>query len=122
DPVGQMTGRGPDLLAVDDPFVAVLHRTGAEVAEVGPGVGFRVALAPLVLSGEDPRQVVLLLLLGAPLDDRVADHLDAEHVVGSAGRYAGFGELLGHDDLLERRQPGPAVLLGPRHGQVAVLV
>ena len=91
----------------------------AEVAEVGAGVGLGVALAPGVLAGEDARQVVLLLLVGAPLQQRVAEHLDAEHVVGAAGRHAGLGELLGDDHLLERRQPGAAVLVGPARRQVA---
>ena len=36
-----------------------------------------------------------------------------------AGRHAGLGELLGEDHLLERRQPGAAVLGRPARGQVA---
>ena len=51
-----------------------------------------------------------LLLVGAPHLQRVAEHLDAEHVVGPADGHAGLGELLGQDHLLERRQPGAAVL------------
>ena len=82
DPVGEVAGRRPDLLAVDHPLVAVEHGPAAEVAEVGAGVGLGVALAPEVLAAEDPREEVALLLLGAPLQQRVADHLDAEHVVG----------------------------------------
>ena len=84
-----------------------------QAAEVGPGVGLGVALAPAVLAGQDARQVVPLLLLGAPHEQRVAEHLDAEHVVGPAGRHAGLGELLGDDHLLERRQPAAAVLDRP---------
>ena len=92
------------------------------LARSDAGVRLGVALAPAVLAEQDPREVVLLLLLGAPLEDRVADHLDAEHVVGAAGGHAGLGELLGHDHLLERREPGAAVLLGPDSARAAVLV
>ena len=81
DPVGQVAGAGPDLLAVDDPLVAVELGPAPEVAEVGAGVGLGVALAPQVLAGEDAGQEVRLLLVGPPLQDRVADHLDAEDVV-----------------------------------------
>ena len=67
DPVGEVAGRGPDLLAVDHPLVAVELGPAAEVAEVGAGVGLAVALAPEVLAREDARQEVRLLLVGAPL-------------------------------------------------------
>ena len=93
-----------------------------QAAEVGAGVGLGVALAPRVLAGQDPRQVVRLLLVGAPHEQRVAEHLDAEHVVGATGRHAGLGELLGDDHLLERRQPAAAVLHRPAGRQVAGLV
>ena len=81
DVVGEVAGGRPDLLAVDDPLVAVEDGPAAEVAEVGPGVGLRVALAPQVLAGEDAGQVVGLLLVGPPHLQGVAEHLDAEDVV-----------------------------------------
>ena len=120
--VGEVAGGRPDLLAVDDPLVAVEDGPAAEVAEVGPGVGLRVALAPQVLAGEDAGQVVGLLLVGPPHLEGVAEHLDAEDVVEPAGRHAGLGQLLGEDHLLQRRQPRAAVLLRPAGRQVAVLV
>ena len=86
DPVGEVAGRRPDLLAVDDPLVAVEHGPAAEVAEVGAGVGLGVALAPEVLAGSGCGAGSALLLVGPPLEHRVADHLDAEHVVAGAGR------------------------------------
>jgi hypothetical protein len=115
-------GRRPDLLAVDHPLVAVELGLAAEVAEVGAGVGLAVALAPQVLTREDARQEVALLLLGTPLDDRVADHLDAEHVVGPTAWDAGLLELLGQDHVFERREVRAAVLLGPGDTEVVVLV
>ena len=42
-PVGQ---RRPDLLAGDEPFVAVTDGFGLDVGEVAAGVGFGIALAP----------------------------------------------------------------------------
>ena len=38
----------------------------------------RVALAPDILAADDARQEVRFLLLGTPVQDRVADHLDRE--------------------------------------------
>ena len=54
--------RGPDLLAVDDVVVAVLHSPGLERGEVGAGAGLGEALAPHLFAGEDLRDVLLLLL------------------------------------------------------------
>ena len=45
----------PDLLAVDDPLVAVEHGLGAQVGQVGAGVGLAEALAPGDLAREDLR-------------------------------------------------------------------
>jgi hypothetical protein len=101
DPVGGVAGRGPDLLAVDDPLVAVEHGAGGDVGQVGAGVGLGVALAPAVLAGDDAGQEVALLLVGAPHDDGVADHADAEAVVARLGRHVGLGELLGEHHLLD---------------------
>ena len=55
-------GRGPDLLAIDDPVIAVLHRAGAQRGEVGAGLWFAVTHAVHGLATKDLRQVFLLLL------------------------------------------------------------
>ena len=119
---GEMTGRRPDLLAVDHPLVAVEHGPTAEVAEVAAGGRLAVALAPQVLARQHAGQVVTLLLVGAPAQHRVAEHRDAEAVVRAARGCAGAGELLGHHHALERGEPGTADLLRPAERQVAVLV
>jgi hypothetical protein len=62
-----------------------------------------------------------LLLLGAEVDERVAEHADAERVVLAALRRAGERELLGQHDLLEQRQAGAAVLRRPGHREHLVL-
>ncbi len=48
DHVGVPAGGGPDLLAVDDPLVAVELGLAAEPGEIATGIGLGVALAPEV--------------------------------------------------------------------------
>jgi len=81
---------GPDLLAVDDKVVALAVGAGFETGEVGTGVGLGIALGPVVIAGEDARQVLLLLGSAAvfhqgraELGDTVVDHpryADALHL------------------------------------------
>ena len=68
--VADLRGRRPDLLAGDDPLVAVLDRLRGRAREVGAGAGLREQLAPRVLPVEDAEQVFLLLTLVAVRDDR----------------------------------------------------
>ena len=131
-----MAGRRPDLLAVQNPLVAIESGLQAQTTQVATGVGFAVALTPHVVTRQDARQVVLLLFFGPPLQDRVAEHDDAEHIVGSTRRNAGLGEFLGQDHLLERRESSTAVgdrppgsekslgvqLLAPLRGEVVHFV
>jgi hypothetical protein len=53
----------PDLLTVDDPLVAIEHGPGRERRQVGSAARFAEQLTPLRLTGEDLRQVVVLLVL-----------------------------------------------------------
>ena len=62
-PVGPVGQRGPHLLAVDHPLVAVELGAGLDVGEVGAGVGLAVALAPQLGAGDDPGQEPGLLLV-----------------------------------------------------------
>ncbi len=121
DPIRPLAGRRPDLLPVDNPLIAVEHRLAPQVAEVGAGIGLAVALTPDVVAVDDPGNELLLLLLGAPVDQRVAHHLDAEGVVGATRGNPGPGELLGDDHDLEGRQPGSSVLGGPAEGEQLVV-
>ena len=80
-----MVGDGaPDLLAVEDVVVAVLHRARAQRSEVGARFRLGVALAPDVGAGEHAGQPALLLLLGAVDDDRRAGHAQADDQVSRA--------------------------------------
>ena len=112
---------GPDLLAVDDPLIAIEHGASAQIGEIRAAVGLAVALTPTMLPGDDLGQEVALLLLCAALDDGVAHHRDAEAVVVTARRHACGQELLGEHDTLHLAEPGAAIFDRPRHSQQLVL-
>ena len=77
-PVAVMRARRPHLLAVDDPLVAVAHRSSAQTGEVGAGAGLGEQLAPDLVAVQHRRQEPLLLLVAPPRDDRRARHPDAD--------------------------------------------
>ncbi len=111
DVVGVLRLGRPHLLPVDHPFVTVELGPCLEAGQVRAGVGLAEALAPRDLPFEDARDELLLLLLGAPLQDGRADQRVAEEV--GAQRGARPGELLVEHHLLQQAQPLSAVLGGP---------
>ena len=117
DVVGELGLGRPHLLAVDDPLVAVELGPGLEAGQVAAGVGLAEALAPGDGPVQDPRDELLLLLLGAPLQDGRADQGVAEEV-GPQGRL-GPGELLVQHDGLHEGEALAAVLGGPRRADPA---
>ena len=80
DPVGLVGVAGPDLLTVDDIVIAPIHRLRLQAGEVGARARLRIALAPANLAADDRRQMLLLLVLGAELQQRRAEHPNAEAV------------------------------------------
>ena len=110
----------PDLLAVDHPLVAVELGARREGGEVAARVRLAEPLAPGRLAVQDPRQEPVLLLLGAPLQDRRADEGVAEEV--GAQRCLGAGELLVEDHALEGAEPLALVLGRPARADPAALV
>jgi hypothetical protein len=60
--VGVLAERGPDLLAVDDPLVAVALGAGAQRREVAAGTGFAEQLAPQMVAAQHRAEETLLLL------------------------------------------------------------
>ena len=110
-PVGPLGPRGPHLLAVDHPLAALEARARLHVREVRARVRLRVALAPDLLAGHDPRQEALLLRGRAERDAGRAEQRLA-HVVEPARR-ARARVLLVEDHLLRERQAAAAVLLRP---------
>ena len=53
DPVGLVGIAGPDLLAVDQPVIALVLALGLQAGEVGAGAGLGIALAPADLAAGD---------------------------------------------------------------------
>ena len=102
--------RRPDLLAGDDPLVAVEHGPGGERGEVTPGLGLAEQLAPELVAREHRAEVPLLLLLGAGEQQGGTGPADADLVVD--GTDAGAVEFLVDDQLvfgvrIEAPGPGP---------------
>ena len=88
--VCKVSGRCPDLLSVDDPFVTVEHCATTKVSEVAAGRWFAVSLTPTIFTGQYAGKVMLLLLFGADSKNGVAQHPDTETVVWSTSRNTGL--------------------------------
>ena len=78
--VGGEAPRGPDLLAGDDPLLAVEHGPGGERREVGSGARLAEELAPDLFVAQDRRQVATPLLFGAVGEERGRGVVDPERV------------------------------------------
>src|SRR6185312_7191342 len=76
--VGIMRARSPDLLAVDDPVVALLLGAAAQARNVGAGRRFGEQLAPDLLAGSELRQIAALGVLAAPGHHGRAAHAFAD--------------------------------------------
>src|SRR5207302_4066839 len=118
--VGVVGAGGPDLLAVEDPPVPVLHRPGRKAGEVAAGIGLAEALGPDLVAGEELLDVRVLLPLAAEDVDGRRGEADAEPA--EDGRRATGRKLLLEDRLLDRRGAHPALLLRPGKLQPVALV
>ncbi len=109
--VAVVGSRGPHLLPVDDPLVAVSHRSGGQPGEIAPCARLAEELAPHLVAAQGGRQVAPPLLFGTVSDDRRPRHRHAyrEGVHGQADP----GRLLREDGLFSRRASTPARVLGP---------
>jgi hypothetical protein len=117
-PVAGVVGAGaPDLLAVDDPLVAVAHRGGAEAGEVRSGGGLAEELAPDLVAARHLREETLLLLLGAVRHERRTEHPVTDHEDADRGLELRF--FLAPDDLLHATEALAAVFLRPREHRPA---
>ena len=121
DPVGQMRGAGPDLLAIDHPLIAIEHGAGAQARQVAAGAGFGIPLAPDGVAAQGGRDELALLGLGADFQQRGHQHRDA--LSAQAGADPRAGEFLGDDARFEDVgfEAGAAVLLGYGARRVAML-
>src|SRR5438034_28902 len=117
-PVGLARARGPDLLAVDDPRVALEHGARAERGQVAARARLAVALAPADLPEQRARDEASLLRFGAVLEEGRHEHARplAHHLVGGTRA----AELLGDDGRLERVGRLLAAAVVPRDVAVEV--
>ena len=77
-PVGHMRLGGPELPAIDDPFVALQLSPRRQAREVRPSTGFRITLCPNVLTREHARQMERLLRIRTERHDDWPAHAQAE--------------------------------------------
>ena len=119
--LGVVAQRDPHLRAVELPRAVVLL-DGARllVGGVRAGVGLGEAEAAQPLARAQLGQVALLLLLGAPLEDRRADERGLHRDHRAHGR-AAAPDLLADDRVGQVVQPGAAVLAGHDRAQVALV-
>ncbi len=75
-PIGFPRMGGPDLAAGADQVVTVVAGGHRQRRQVRPGLWFGVALTEEHLTREDAGQEIVLLFVGAELDDRVGHHPD----------------------------------------------
>src|SRR5262250_1527712 len=110
DHVGVIAVRAPLLRSVQDVVIALVHRRGPEARRVRAGSRLGQRVGGHELAGGEPRQVLLLLLLGAGQEDRQpAERMSAEVRRRTGARPA---ELLGHQRQREAAHVRAAVLLG----------
>ena len=94
--VGVLAPRGPHLLAVDDPLVAVPDGPGLQAGQVRAGLRLAEELAPGLLAGDDVPHVEVDLLLGAVGGDGRGGQQQAQP--GGGAQRAELGDLLLHQD------------------------
>jgi len=115
--VGEWGGGGPDLGAVQDVVIPVRLGAHLERGEVRPRAWLGVALAPVVVAGQDAGQVEGLLFGRAVLLDAGADHAQAHR---RQRRRAGARALGGEDVALHLVPARAAVFHGPARGDPAL--
>src|SRR5438874_2371137 len=91
-------------------------RSMGPTGEVGARPRLRVADREVTLAGEDAGEEEGLLLRCAVLHDRRTDRVEGEEGEGEAGAL----DLVGEDELLDRRATLPPVLLRPANAQPPV--
>ena len=111
---------GPDLLAVDDPLVPVLHGAGTQVGDVRAPRGFGEELAPDFFAGGHLGKVGGPLLIPRKTHDHRATHAQADGK-GLGGDVVASLFLVPNDHFHGRGAPA-AEGLGPVQAGPAVLL
>ena len=101
----------PDLVAVDDPAVAVPLSPRRDGGKIGASARLRKALAPDFVASQDGRQIAPLLFLGADRQDQRTGQLHPRDVDGF-GR-CDPAQLLADDQMVEIIEALSAVLPRP---------
>jgi hypothetical protein len=84
-----MGERVPDLLAGDDPLVAIADGLAGESGEIRAGAGFAEELTPVILAREDATESLAFRVFITMGDDGGSSHREAEEVGGVDGRSTG---------------------------------
>ncbi len=100
-------------------MIALVLGLGRKAGEVGAGARLGIALAPADFAARDLRQEMLLLLLGAELQQRRAEHGDAE--AGQRRARAEPRHLFLQDLRLRGRKPAATIVLRPMRDGPAFL-
>src|SRR5262249_1200540 len=111
---------GPDFRAVDDVVIALPLGFRGHRAEIGAVVGFGEALAPDVLRAEDVLDEALLVLVRPHLEDQWPRPVETDRVEHEGPAWA--RHLLRSNILKTLRQATAAILLWPRHPEIACLM
>ena len=112
DLVGDLRGGDPDLLAVDDVFVALAHRAGLQLRGVESGIRLGDGEAGFVGAGNDRRQHPPALFLGAEHDHGIEPEHIHMHGGGAGHAGAGFRDRPHHDRGVGDAQARAAIFLG----------
>ena len=114
DLVGDLRGRGPDLLAVHEVAAGNLLREGLDPGRVQSGIRLGETEAALIFAGDQPRNPARLLLRRALHDDRMRPEQIDVHRRGRGHAAAMACDFMHHDRGLGHPEAGAAIFL--RHG------
>ena len=106
-----VTLRGPYLLAINDPLIAVKNSGGLQACKVAAAVWFAEPLAPAHLAAQNLWQELFLLLFSSPLQQRWTNKCVAEEVC--THRSLCICELFCKHNTLQCVQTFAAVFLWP---------
>ena len=94
-PIGQMSGTGPNFLAIDDPIIAIEHAARAQAGQIAASTRLGIALAPDQVAANRWLDELALLLLGANFQQSRDQHRNT--LSAKPGANTGTGELLRND-------------------------
>ena len=114
---GPLGAAVPDFAAVDHPFLANAHRTGAQIGQVGSGLRLRIAYRADYFALGDRRQPFGFVLLGAVPHDHRRYRCDRQ--VGSG--HAPVFKLVHQQVLVNGAEPQSPVFARPVQPEPAFL-